>query len=352
VFEHHDKNRFETTAVSFGPDDKGEMRTRLERGVDRFVEASGNSDREIADLLRRMEIDVAVDLKGYTQEGRPGVFALRPAPVQVNYLGHPGTMGADYINYLIADETVIPPEAKTNYQEQVVYLPGSYQANDSRRRIADRIPTRAEEGLPPGGFVFCSFNNCYKITPELFAIWMGLLRDVRGSCLWLFEDNPDAVRNLKREAQARGVDAGRLIFAPRKPLAEHLARQKLADLFLDTLPCNAHTTASDALWVGLPVLTCRGTTFAGRVAASLLSAVGMTELIASSLDEYETLARRLAGDAAMLKELKAKLARNSSTQALFDTPMITRNLERAFAKMAERCKSGLAPAAFSVETAA
>jgi len=351
VFEAHDKTRFEATAMSFGPNDKSEMRGRLERSVDRFMDMSGKSDHEIADLLRRMEIDIAVDLKGHTQDARPGVLALRPAPVQVNYLGHPGTMGADYIDYLIADEIVIPREARGNYQEQVVYLPGSYQANDAQRHIADRTPSRAEEGLPVDGFVFCSFNSCYKITPEIFAIWMRLLRDVQGSCLWLFQDNLDAARNLKREAKASGVDASRVIFAARKPLAEHLARQKLADLFLDTLPCNAHTTASDALWVGLPVLTCKGTTFAGRVAASLVSAVGLSDLIVSSLDEYETLARRIASDKTMLKELKAKLARNSVTSSLFDAPKITRNLERAFENMIDRCRRGLAPASFWVEPA-
>jgi len=297
-----------------------------------------------------MEIDVAVDLKGHTQDARPGIFALKPTPLQVNYLGHPGTMGAGYIDYLIADEIVIPPEARPNYPEHVIYLPACYQPNDSERRVAERTPSRAEEQLPQEGFVFCSFNSCYKITPEIFGIWMRLLRDIEGSCLWLFEDSADAARNLRREAEARGVPKDRLVFAARKPQAEHLARQKLADLFLDTLPCNAHTTASDALWVGLPLLTCKGTTFAGRVAASLLAALGLTELVASSLDEYEATARRIAGDPAMLEHLKEKLARNRSTCPLFDTRAVTRHLESAFTMMVDRCRNGLAPASFSVET--
>jgi predicted O-linked N-acetylglucosamine transferase (SPINDLY family) len=351
VFEHHDKNRLETAAISFGPDDRSPMRTRLERSFDRFVEARGKSDHEIAEMIRAMEIDISVDLKGHTQDSRPGIFALRPAPLQVNYLGHPGTMGADYIDYLIADEIVAPREAWPSYQEKVVYLPGSYQANDSQRSIAESAPTRAEERLPANGFVFCSFNSCYKITPEVFAIWMRLLHDVEGSCLWLFDDKADAVRNLRREAIASGIEQDRLVFAARKPQAEHLARHELADLFLDTLPCNAHTTASDALWAGLPVLTCRGTTFAGRVAASLLSAVGLPELITSSLDEYEMLARKLANDAALLRPIKVKLAQNRVTHSLFDTAGFTRNLERAYSIMVDRCRSGLAPAAFSVKTA-
>jgi predicted O-linked N-acetylglucosamine transferase (SPINDLY family) len=351
VFEQHDKSRFEITAVSFGPDDKSPMRKRLERGVDRFIEAHEKSDAEIADMLRAMEADIAVDLKGHTQDARPQILAFRPAPVQVNYLGHPGTMGANYIDYLIADEIVAPREAWPSYQEQVVHLPGSYQANDSKRDITEGVPTRAEEGLPSEGFVFCSFNSCYKITPEVFAIWMRLLRAVEGTCLWLFEDSTDAARNLRREAKTSGITQDRLVFAARKPHAQHLTRQKLADLFLDTLPCNAHTTASDALWAGVPVLTCRGTTFAGRVAASLLSGVGLPELIASSLEEYEALARQLGSDAALLGQLKAKLARNRLTHSLFDTARFTRNLEDAYSTMVDRYRSGLAPAAFSVKTA-
>ena len=234
------------------------LRTRLVNGFEHFIDVRGMSDREVAQWLRTQEIDIAVDLKGYTYDARLGILAQRPAPVQVTYLGFPGTLGATYIDYLVADEVVVPLEARAHYAEQVVYLPDSYQVNDGKRTIAARTPTRAELGLPERGFVFCSFNNNYKITPEVFDVWMRLLRQVEGSVLWLLEGNATAPANLRREAQARGVAGERLVFAPRLPLAEHLARQRLADLFLDTLPCNAHTTASDALWAGLPVLTCLG----------------------------------------------------------------------------------------------
>jgi predicted O-linked N-acetylglucosamine transferase (SPINDLY family) len=268
--------------------------------------------------------------------------------VQVNYLAHPGTMGASYMDYIFADEIVIPPEHRRHYSEEIVYLPDSYQANDSRRRVAERTPTLSEAGLPESGFVFACFNNSYKITPPVFDVWMRLLEAVDGSVLWLLEDNPAAVANLKREAEARGVSAGRLIFAPRVSVDDHLARQRLAGLFLDTLPCNAHTTASDALFVGLPVLTVLGSTFAGRVAASLLGAVGLPELIAPSLEAYETIALRLARDAAALAEVTAKLKQNTETHPLFDTARFTRNLETAFAAVWERSQRGEPPAGFAV----
>ena len=348
VFEHHDRNRFDVSLVSFGPDDKSEMRARLMRGCDRFIDAANKSDAEIAALLRQMEIDIAVDLKGFTEGCRPGIFAAKPAPVQVNYLAHPGTMGADYMDYIIADDVVIPLAHRRHYSENIVYLPDSYQANDAKRRVSARTPARAEAGLPQDGFVFACFNNSYKITPTMFDIWMRLLHAVEGSVLWLLEDNKTAVAHLKREAQARGVSAGRLVFAPRMSPEDHLARQNLADLFLDTLPCTAHTTASDALWVGLPVLTVLGATFAGRVAASLLGAMDLPELIAPSLAEYETLALKLARDPAILAALKEKLAKNRETTALFDTARFTRNLEAAFAAMWERYQRGELPADFAV----
>jgi predicted O-linked N-acetylglucosamine transferase (SPINDLY family) len=295
-----------------------------------------------------MEIDIAVDLKGFTQDARPGILAFRPAPVQVNYLGHPGTMGASYIDYLIADRIIIPEEHEQHYNERIVLLPDSYQANDSTRQIAERTPSRTEEGLPESGLVFCSFNGSFKITPEFFDIWMRLLKSSEGSVLWLLDDNPAAVRNLKREAEARGIPSQRLVFAPRRPVEDHLARHRLADLFLDTLPCNAHTTASDALWAGLPLLTCVGTTFAGRVAASLLTAVGLAELIAGSLSSYEALAMKLAGDPAQLAALKAKLAQQRTCAPLFDTSRFTRHLESAFTTMWERQQAGMRPASFAV----
>jgi len=348
VFEWHDRGRFETVALSFGPDDASEMRARLVKAFDRFVDVRPVSDAEAARMLRAMEIDIAVDLKGFTKNARPGILAARPSPVQVNYLGHPGTMGAPYIDYILADRIVIPSEQRRYYSESVALLPGSYQCNDAKRRIGERTPIRAEEGLPREGFVFASFNNLYKIVPDMFDVWLRLLKRVEGSVLWLLEDNPAAVENLKREAESRGVDASRLLFAPRAPLETHLARQRLADLFLDTLPCNAHTTASDALWAGLPVLTCKGATFAGRVAASLLHAAGLPELVAHSLEDYESIALRLAQDSAALAAIAAKLRANRSTCDLFDTAKSTRHLEAAYVAMWERTQAGLPPADFAV----
>jgi protein O-GlcNAc transferase len=348
LFEAHDKARFETTAISFGPDDSSEMRQRLARAFDRFIDVRDKGDHAVATLLKGMDIDIAVDLKGFTQDARPGILAYRPAPVQVNYLGHPGTMGARYIDYMVADRRIVPGDHERHYSEKIVRLPNSYQANDRKRRISERTPKRAEEGLPDTGFVFCSFNGSFKITPELFDIWMRLLTSAEGSVLWLLDDNPAAVRNLKREAEARGVPAQRLVFAPRRPLDQHLARHRLAALFLDTLPCNAHTTASDALWAELPVLTCTGNTFAGRVAASLLLAVGLPALITESLSSYEAVAMKLARDPAALAQLKAKLAIERNTSPLFDTERFARHLESAYVTMWERTQRGLPPEAFSV----
>jgi predicted O-linked N-acetylglucosamine transferase (SPINDLY family) len=348
VFEEHDRKRYETIAVSFGPDDRSPMRGRLKAGFDRFLDVSRKGDAEVAQLLRSEEIDIAVDLKGYTQEARPGILAFRPAPVQAQYLGFPGTLGADYIDYIIADKTVIPEADQCFYSEKVVYLPDTYQSNDSRRRISEKVPDRAEAGLPDQGFVFCSFNNTYKIGPEIFSIWMRLLSALEGSVLWLFQDNEAAARNLRREAEARGVSPQRLVFAPRADAAEHLARHRLADLFLDTLPYGAHTTASDALWSGLPVLTCLGNTFPGRVAASLLKAVGAPELITANLVDYEALALRLARDRQALAAAKVKLAQNRDHAALFDTARFTRNLEAAYLHMWEGAQRGDAPEAFAI----
>jgi protein O-GlcNAc transferase len=348
VFELHDCNRFETVAISFGPDDGSEIRARLVNAFDRFIDVRHLSDAEVAKKIRALEIDIAVDLKGFTQDSRPGILAVRPAPLQVNFLGHPGTMGASTIDYILADRVVIPEEHRRFYSENVVLLPGSYQCNDAKRRIGDRIAGRAEAGLPAKGFIFASFNNLYKIAPEVFDIWMRLLARVDGSVLWLLQDNPAAVENLKREASRRGVNAARLVFAPRVTLGTHLARQRLAGLFLDTLPCNAHTTASDALWSGLPVLTCLGTTFAGRVAASLLYAAGMQELVAHSLEEYEAIALRLAQDPTALSAIAAKLSDTRDNCALFDTAKSTRHLEAAYIAMWERANQGLPPADFAV----
>jgi predicted O-linked N-acetylglucosamine transferase (SPINDLY family) len=343
LFEHHDKSRFETTAVSLVADNGSEMRARTRAAFDCFIDAERQTDVEIAALLRRMEVDIAVDLMGFASGCRPGILALRPAPVQVNYLGHPGTMGASYVDYIVADRIVIPDEHRRFYTEKIVILPDTYQCNDSKRRIAEKTPSREEAGLPAQGLVFCCFNDTSKITPEIFDIWMRLLKEIAGSVLWLLENNPEATRNLRREAEARGVDGSRLIFAAHMKLAEHLARHRLGDLFLDTLPYGAHTTTSDSLWAGVPVLTCMGTSFAGRVAASLLHAIGMPELITDSLEDYAALALKLARDQTGLAAIRTKLARNRDTYPLFDTARFTRNFEAALATMHERQKNGESP---------
>ena len=336
VFEYHDRARFEIVGVSWGADDASEMRARLKQAFDRFINVEREGDSQVARLLRDMEIDIAVDLMGFTAECRTGILAARAAPIQVNYLGFPGTMNAPYMDYLVADRMVIPQGERRHYGETIIYLPDTYLPLDSKRRIGE-APSRSEAGLPETGFVFASFNNSYKFSPALFDIWMRLLKRVEKSVLWLSAVNPAAARNLAREAQNRGLDANRLIFAPFVPRAEdHLARLGLADLFLDTLPYNAHATAADALLAGLPVLTCKGSTFAGRVAASLLHAAGLPELVTESPDAYETLALKLAGEPAMLAKLKAKLAANRDTHPLFDTARFTRHLEAAYLQMWER----------------
>ncbi len=343
LFERHDKDKFELVAFSFGPDINDAMRKRLVAAFDQFVDVRNQSDKEVALLSRNMEIDIAVDLKGFTQDARTGIFAHRAAPIQVSYIGYPGTMGAAYIDYLIADKTVIPEASRQHYSEKIVYLPHTYQVNDRSRAIAPATPSREELGLPAHGFVFCCFNNTYKITPATFDVWMRLLRQVEGSVLWLLEDNPVAARNLRQEAQVRGVAAERLVFARRLPLADHLARHRAADLFIDTLPYNAHTTASDALWAGLPVLTCMGEAFASRMAASLLNAIDLPELITTTPQQYEALAVELATQPQRLQQIKHKLERNRLTAPLFDTPLFTRNIEAAYTRIYERYHSGLPP---------
>ena len=349
LFECHDHAKFEITGFSLGPPANDIWRKRLERTLDHFFDVWSQTGQEIASKARELEIDIAIDLNGHTQGARTDVFALRPAPVQVNYLGYPGTMGASYIDYLIADTTVIPTEHQAYYDEKIIYLPHSYQVNDSTKVISDRSFSRAELGLPENAFVLCCFNNSYKITPDLFTIWMRLLRAVEGSVLWLLEANTTAVRNLRLEAGKHGVSTERLVFAPRMALADHLARHRQADLFLDTFYYNAHTTASDALWAGLPVLTCLGDAFAGRVAASLLTAVGLPELITHSRAEYESLALGLATQPEQLAAIRKKLAANRTTQPLFDTARFTRHIENACIKMYERYQSALSPDHIVVE---
>lgn len=348
MFECHDKNKFETVALSFGAGDDSALRQRLENAFDQFIDVSQKSDEEIAALIRDLEIDIAVDLKGFTQDARPNILAGRAAPVQVSYLGYPGTMAAPYIDYIIADPVVLPEELHPFFTEKVATLPDSYQVNDSKREIAKAAPSRADCHLPDGAFVFCSFNNSYKITPDIFDIWMRLLDKVSNSVLWLL-DGGDAVReNLSREAKVRGIDPARLVFAPRAAMEDHLARHVHADLFLDNLPCNAHTTASDALWSGLPVLTCLGDTFAGRVAGSLLYAVGLPELVTRDLESYEALALDLATTPEKLQAVKDKLAAQVKTAPLFDTPRFTRHIESAFEAMHKRASAGEMPESFCV----
>jgi len=352
VWEHHDRERFEIFAVSFGVDDGSEMRLRVERSFEQFIDIRYRSDLEVASMLREREIDIVIDLMGYSGHCRPGILALWPAPVQASYLGYPATMGADFVDYIIADRVLIGDEDLVHYHEKVVRLPDSYMANDAGRRIGERRPSRAEAGLPDDGFVFCCFNNPAKFGPEIFDVWMRLLKTMDGSVFWLSDPGPAATHNLGREAEAHGVAASRLKFAPFLPLHEdHLARLPLADLFLDTEPYNAHTTASDALWAGVPVLTAPGNTLASRVAASLLNAIGLPEMITNSLQAYETLALTLARDPAALRAIKNKLAANRETHPLFDTARFTRNLEAAFVEMWERSERGAAPQHFVVRPA-
>jgi len=348
LFESHDKSRFEIHAFDNGVDDGSAVRKRLTAAFHSFTEIPRQPDSAAAKSIREREIDVLIDLNGYVGRERIDVFALRPSPLQVNYLGFPGTTAAPFMDYIVADRIVIPEFEQCHYSEKVVYLPDTYQANDSRRRIAQHTPTRTEMGLPETGFVFATFNNCYKYTPLMFDVWMRLLRAVDGSVLWILENNAAAKRNLKREAEARGVASERLIFARNVKLEDHLARHRLADLFLDTLPCNAHTAASDALWAGLPVLTCAGSAFAGRVAASLLNAIGLPELVTHNLADYEALALHLARDKAALAAIKAKLSANRLTMPLFDTDRFRRHLEAAFTTMWERHNRGEPPESFAV----
>ena len=343
LFERHDRSRFEILGFSFGPRKTDQMSQRTSSAMDQFFDLRSLTDREAAELSRKLEVDIAVDLKGFTEDNRAGIFAERAAPIQVSYIGYPGTMSASYMDYLIADHTLIPEADRRYYSEKIIYLPDSYQVNDSLRAISEKPYARAGEGLPESAFVFCCFNQTYKISPSVFDSWMRILGRVEGSVLWLMEINPWAVENLRTEAARRGIDPQRLIFAKSLPVDEHLARQRLADLFLDTLPYNAHTTASDALWAGLPVLTRAGETFASRVAASLLRAVNLPELITTTESEYEELAVTLAHDPQRLQALRQHLQQNHLTAPLFDCKTYTRHLESAYSAIVERYLAGLPP---------
>jgi predicted O-linked N-acetylglucosamine transferase (SPINDLY family) len=344
VIEMHDREKFEVTAFSFGPNPRDAMRTRLEKTFDRFIEVRPKSDREIAELARDLDLDIAIDLGGFTANCRPMIFALRAAPIQVNYLGYPGTMGAPYMDYLIADETVIPEAHRAYYSEKIVYLPRCYLPHDSTRRIAEMVYTREQLGLPSQGFVYCCFNNSFKLTPVVFDRWMRILQRVPQSVLWLSQGNPAAAANLSREAERRGIDKRRIIFADRMASSErHLARLRAADLFLDTHPYNAHATALDALWAGLPLLTYLGRSFAGRVGASLLATLGLQELVASTPEEYEELAVNLANDASRMAAIRQKLNERRVNTRLFDGQSFARILEAAYTAIYERYRAGLAP---------
>ncbi len=343
MLEAHDKGRFEVVAFDSGWDDGSEIRKRQMAVFDEVVRIDELSDAAAAALIRKHEIDILIDLNGFFGNARQGVLARRPSPVQVSYLGCPGTMGTPYMDYLIADQTVVPRESEPLYLEKIVRMPWCYQCNDNQREISGKNFSRADWGLPATGFVFCCFNNIYKILPATFDRWVRILKQVEGSVLWLFESHPVAVENLRKEALARGLDPARIIFAKHVPLPEHLARHRLADLFLDTLPYNAHTTASDALWAGLPVLTLTGRTFPGRVATSLLKAINMPELVATTPDEYEAMAIDLSRRPEKLAALKIKLANNRLTTPLFNTQLYTRHFEAALIAMYERSQAGLPP---------
>ena len=349
LFECHNKNSFELIAFSFGPDQLDAWRKRVLLSFDEFIDVSLKSNEDVALLAREMEIDIAIDLKGYTQDCRPGIFAKRAAPIQVSYLGYPGTMAVDYMDYLIADPTLIPEESQQHYSEKIIYMPHSYQVNISQRSLSEISISRLDLGLPEEGFVFCSFNNAYKITPSTFALWMRILKTVDESILWLLVSNDETSKNLIKEAKKLGINKNRLVFAKYVPVEEHLNRIKHADLFVDNLPYNAHTTSSDALRMGLPVLTCVGKSFASRVAASLLNAVGLPELITTTQQEYEVLAVELAKNPKKLKAIKDKLAKNLPSAPLYDTPLFTRHLESAYKKMYNRHHEGLEPDHIYVE---
>ena len=336
LFELHDRSKFEIVGFYFGPESQHEMHKRVSNAFDQFINVKLKTDREITQLSRELDIDIAIDLMGFVKNNRFKIFIEKCAPIQVNYLGYPGTLNADFFDYIIADEILIPEESQEYYSEKIVYLPNTYQPNDQKKQISKKIFKREEIGLPKNNFVFCSFNQSSKILPKTFNVWMRILKKVNRSVLWLLESNQNTRENLKDQANRRGIDPSRLIFAERLPLDEHLARHKAADLFIDTFPYNAHTTCSDSLRVGLPVLTLQGETFASRVSSSLLNAVGLKELITYSSKEYEDLAVEFATDASKLKNIKNKLEINKNKLPLFNTKLFTSHIEQAYFEMYKR----------------
>jgi predicted O-linked N-acetylglucosamine transferase (SPINDLY family) len=350
LLERHDRDRFEVVGISYGVDDGSDERKRLVAACDRFHDVEARDEQETAALIHDLNVDIAVDLGGHTENARAGIFQRRPAPLQVSYLGYTGTMGVDFIDYVIADRVALPIELAPYFTENIVHLPDCFLVNDATKAISPDTPTRAAAGLPEDGFVFCCFNNSFKISAETFSTWMRLLAAVDHSVLWLSQMNGSATANLRSAASAAGIDPRRIVFAPRVPsMADHLARQRLADLFVDTAGYNAHTTSSDALWAGVPVLTCIGATFPSRVAASLLHAIGLPELVTSSLDDYEAVALDLARDPARLQSIRRRLEANRLTHPLYDTDRFRRHIEIAYATMLEISQRGEAPRSFSVD---
>ncbi|HEY4261777.1 MAG TPA: tetratricopeptide repeat protein [Schlesneria sp.] len=348
LFESHDRSQFAVTGYSYGPDDGSLIRQRIANAFERFVDLR---DLPLADSIQKIvddRIDILIDLTGFTQHSRPEILASCPAPIQVNYLGYPGTIGADFVDYIMVDRFIVPADRQPFYHEKLVHLPGCYQVNDTQRVISSQVPTRAEVGLPDEAFVFCSFNSNYKITPDIFDVWMRLLQQVPDSVLWLLESNRQAPVNLRREAARRGVDPERIVFAPRRPLTDHLARHQLADLFLDTFPVNAHTTASDALWAGLPVLTLSGETFVSRVAGSLLHSLGLPELITDTLVDYGSRALELARNRDELAALRQRLQANRLSSPVFDIQRAARAIEQAYRTMQTIREQGEEPTSFAV----
>ena len=341
LFELHDKSAFEIYGFSFGPEKNDEMHQRIKNTFDKFINIKFESNNEIAKLSRDLNIDIAIDLMSFTQNNRFGIFVEKCAPIQINFLGYPGTSGSECIDYILADKILIPEKFKKYYSEKIIYMPDSYKLDYQTRKVSDKIFTREELALPENGFVFCCFNQTYKITSNIFDIWMKILKQVKGSVLWLLEDNPTATNNLKLEANKRNIDSKRIIFAKRMKMSDHLARHKVADLFIDTLPYNAHTTASDGLWVGVPFLTLAGDSFASRVGASMLNAIGLPELITYSENEYKNKAIELATNPILLKTIKEKLEKNKISKPLFDAKLFTKNVESAYKKIYKRYNSNI-----------
>lgn len=341
LFELHDRNKFEVIAFSFGENKKDSMRKRLEIGFDQFIDVVNKTDKEVAMLAREMELDIAVDLGGFTQGARISVFAMRAAPIQMSYIGYLGTLGTDYFDYLIADSTLIPQKKQQHYSEKIIYLP-TYQVNDNKREVSDKIFTREEAGLPPTGFIFCCFNNNYKILPTTFDGWMRILKAVDNSVLWVLDANDTATKNLRNQAISSCIDGDRIIFGKHVPQSEYLARYRTADLFLDTFPYNAGATASDALRMGLPLLTLMGESFASRYAASILNAVNLPELITETQEQYEALAIELAQNHEQFNQIRNKLNNNLPTTPLFNTKLFARNIEAAYQEAYNRYQGNLA----------